>query len=366
LIDATEAVGFGRALRSAGLDVEMRRVAAFREATGRVRSDDLYWAGRSTLVSRRDELAVYDRVFATYFRGAPEERRAGLAVPVRRRVTGIGSAAPGSAEPGPRSQVAAASSVEVLRRKSFADCTPAELAAVHRLLTRLRLLAPTRRTRRRRIARRGEPDLRRTLRRAFRTGAEPVEVVWRTRRRRPRRIVLLLDVSGSMAAYSRALVLFAHAAVRADRRFEVFAFGTRLTRLTPALDTLRLDEALSRATAAVADWEGGTRIGDSLRAFLDGFGHPGLARGAVVVVCSDGLEVGEPMLVGEQMRRLRRLAHRVVWINPLKASPGYEPLARGMAAALPHVDVFASGHNLDSLAEVARAIESAGLRRARA
>jgi uncharacterized protein with von Willebrand factor type A (vWA) domain len=365
LIDVAQAVGFGRALRRAGLSVETRRVTAFREASGRLAPPDLYWAGRATLVSRHDEIAVFDRVFGAFFGGGRDERPPGLAVAARRRAVGLGSTAVGSDGRGSRAEVAAASATEVLRRKSFADCTPDELASLHRLLTQLRLVAPVRRTRRRRLAPAGEPDLRRTIRRSFRTGAEPVELVWRARRQRPRRIVFLLDVSGSMAAYSRALLVFAHAAVRADRRFEVFAFGTRLTRLTPALDTLRAGEALRRATDAVADWEGGTRIGPSLRAFLDGFGRPGLARGAVVVVCSDGLEVGDPALVGEQMRRMSRLAHRVVWINPLRASPEYEPLARGMAAALPYVDVFASGHSLESLEEVTRAIEAARTRRAR-
>jgi uncharacterized protein len=152
-----------------------------------------------------------------------------------------------------------------------------------------------------------------------------------------------------MADYSRALLGFAHAALRADRRWEAFCFGTRLTRVTAALSKTRPDEALAQAAETVVDWDGGTRIGASLKAFLDGYGHAGLARGAVVVVCSDGLDVGDPALLGEQMARLARLAHSVVWLNPLKEDPAYEPLARGMRAALPHVDVFASGHDLASL-----------------
>ena len=161
--------------------------------------------------------------------------------------------------------------------------------------------------------------------------------------------MLVLDVSGSMASYSRALVVFAHAALRADARREAFCFGTRLTRVTRALAVADADEALRRAAAEVVDWEGGTRIGESLKTFLDRFGHGGLARGAVVVVASDGLDVGDPELLAEQMARLSRLAHRVVWLNPLKEDPRYEPLARGLRAALPYVDVFAGGHNLASL-----------------
>jgi hypothetical protein len=165
--------------------------------------------------------------------------------------------------------------------------------------------------------------------------------------------VLLLDVSGSMADYSRALLMFTHAVLRTDRRFEAFCFGTRLTRVTRALGAAALDEALDRAAEEVVDWNGGTRIGESLKRLLDEYGHRGLARGAVVVICSDGLDVGDPELLGEQMARLSRLAHRVVWLNPLQEDPAYEPLARGMRAALPYVNVFASGHNLASLEEVA-------------
>jgi uncharacterized protein with von Willebrand factor type A (vWA) domain len=158
-----------------------------------------------------------------------------------------------------------------------------------------------------------------------------------------------------MADYSRALVMFAHAALRGNPHWEAFCFGTRLTRVTSALAEADPDEALRRAAEEVFDWDGGTRIGESLKRFLDDFGHGGLARGAVVVVCSDGLETGDPELLAEQMARLSRLAHRVVWLNPLKGDPAYEPLARGMQAALRHVDVFASGHNLASLEEIAAA-----------
>ena len=161
-----------------------------------------------------------------------------------------------------------------------------------------------------------------------------------------------------MTFIEASLVVFAHAALRSDQRFEAFSFGTRLTRLTKPLATARPDEALRRAASRTADWDGGTRIGASLKTFLDEFGHPGMARGAVVAICSDGLEVGEPELLATQMARLHRLAHRVVWLNPLKENPEYAPLARGMKAALPQVDLFASGHNLASLEEIATTIAS--------
>jgi hypothetical protein len=252
--------------------------------------------------------------------------------------------------------VGLASAVELLKDKSFSRCSKEELSQLAELMSRIDLSVPRRRTRRRETARAGLPDLRRTLRRSFRTGGDPLERAWRRRRRRPRRLILLLDVSGSMDAYSRALVMFAHAALRSDPRWEAFCFGTRLTRVTRALTGSDPDEALVRAADEVLDWDGGTRIGDSLKRFLDEYGHSGLARGAVVVICSDGLEVGDPDLLAGQMARLSRLAYRVVWLNPLKEDPSYQPLARGMHAALPYVDHFWSGHSLASLEEVGAAI----------
>jgi uncharacterized protein with von Willebrand factor type A (vWA) domain len=246
---------------------------------------------------------------------------------------------------------------EVLRDKDFAACTVEELDEAHRLMADLRLVGAARRSRRLRTARRGRLDLDRTARRALRTGGEPLRTAHLAPASRPRRLVLLCDVSGSMEAYARALIRFAHAAVAARRRVEVFTLGTRLTRLTRELSSRDPDAALARAAAAVADWSGGTRLGEGLRAFNDSWGVRGTARGAVVVILSDGWDRGDPLQVSTEMARLRRVAHRVVWVNPLKATPGYEPLARGMAAALPHVDAFVEGHSLrslESLAEVLR------------
>jgi len=323
-------VGFARALRDEGLRVGPGRVVEFCRAAALVEPKDLYWAGRLTLVSRRDEIAVYDRVF----RGVVAEP------PVRVRVRVE------------KEEVALASPVELLRKKSFAQLTEEELAEVAELMKRVRLRVPMRRTRRRERSRRGAPDLRRTLRRSFRTGGEPVERAWRERRRRQRLLVLLLDVSGSMADYSRALVLFAHATLRANARWEAFCFGTRLTRVTKALTRRDANEAVSQAVEEVVDWNGGTRIGESVAALV----RTGVPRGAVVVICSDGLDVGDPDLLRDQMARLSRLAYRVVWLNPLKEDPAYEPLARGMHAALPYVDDFLSGHNLASLEALGRAL----------
>jgi uncharacterized protein with von Willebrand factor type A (vWA) domain len=248
-------------------------------------------------------------------------------------------------------EAALASTAEVLRRKRFSALTPQEHVEIARLMARMRLVAPQRRTRRRRAARRGEPDLRRTLRRAMRTGGEPLDRRFRARRRRHRRVVVVVDVSGSMTPYSRALLVFAHAALRTDRSWEAFAFATRLTRITPALRAAGPDAALARAGSAAGDWDGGTRIGASLRTLVDT--HKDIVRGSVVVLLSDGLDVGEPGVLGAQMARLSRLSHRVIWLNPLMEHPDYAPLARGMRAALPHVDIFAPGHNLASLESVA-------------
>jgi uncharacterized protein with von Willebrand factor type A (vWA) domain len=323
-------VAFARALRDEGIAAGPGRVVEFCRAAAALPADQLYWAGRLTLVARPEEIPVYDRVF----RGVLEEE------PPPAPVTVV------------EEEVALASREELLRRKSFADLTREELVELAALMQLLRLNVSSRRTRRLAPARRGRPDLRRTLRRSFRTGGEPVERAWRERRRRRRRLVLLLDVSGSMADYSRALVLFARAALQADTRWEAFCFGTRLTRVTRALAVADPKEALRRAADEVVDWNGGTRIGDAVRALT----RTNVVRGAVVVICSDGLDVGEPELLTAEMARLGRLAHRVVWLNPLKEDPAYEPLARGMRAALPHVDVFLSGHNLASLEAVGAAL----------
>lgn len=345
---AERLVAFGRALRAAGLTVGTGRINDFCRAAALLEPEDLYWAGRGTLVGRRDEIPVYNRVYAAFF---GEEAPAAVDVPAkptRVRAGSHGDPDPGSAgEQDVQPELLLASTIERLKEKSFARCTPEELTLLTALMEKIRLAVPQRRSRRRQRARSGSPDLRRTIRRSFRTGGDPVERSWRKRRKRRRRLVLFLDVSGSMAAYSRALLVFAYAALRADPRWEAYCFGTRLTRLTRVLGPTNPDAALEQAAAEVFDWDGGTRIGESLKSFLDSQAE--VARGAVVLICSDGLEVGDPSLLEAQMARLSRLAYRVIWLNPLKEDPAYEPLARGMAASLPYIDLFVSGHNLASL-----------------
>jgi hypothetical protein len=247
--------------------------------------------------------------------------------------------------------------VEVLREKSFPDLTEEERARVSAMIRRLAVTVPVERTRRTKPASKGSTfDIRRTLRRSLRTQGEPFDRARRARKSRTRPLVLILDISGSMAPYARALMQFGYAAMAAGRRVEVFVFGTRLTRVTRTLRTKDPDRALHEIGKQVADWEGGTRIGESLKTLLDGWSQRAALRGAVVVLCSDGLERGDPELLKAQMARLRRLAHRVVWVNPLKGSPRYEPLARGMAAAMPSIDEFLSGHNLESLEHLGRVL----------
>lgn len=336
---------FGRRLREDGLSVGPDRIAAFCRAAALLSRGDLYWAGHATLVSRPEQLPAYDRAFLAFFGVAP--------VPVAPR--------PRLAEVVEETEVAVglSSRDELLRDKDFGSCTPEELDQLSSLLTRLPSLAPPKRLRRRQPGRVGSLDLRRTLRRVARTAGEPLVPVLRERRQRPRRLVLLLDVSGSMKDYIRPLLLFAHVMLRRQHDGETFCFGTRLTRLTRTLSHCEPKMVLARAADCAGDWQAGTRIGESLQAFLDGFGHRGLARGAVVVICSDGLDVGDPRLLAEQMERLSRLAYRTVWLNPLKSHQDYEPLARGMQAALPHIDVFDSGHSLASLEQVAERIATA-------
>ena len=255
----------------------------------------------------------------------------------------------------------AASDDELLRDKRFDALEPDELAALYRVMSRLRVATPLRRTRRARRDRRGERiDMRRTLRQSMRTGGDPIRLARRRRRVVRRRMVMLCDISGSMEPYARAYLQFLTSATGSGSHAEAFVFATRLTRLTRALASRNPERAIQRAAAAAPDWSSGTRIGDALKAFNDRHGRRGMARGAVIVILSDGWERGAPELVGQEMERLARLAHRIVWVNPRVAAAGFVPRAGGMAAALPHCDALVSGHSLRALEEVAAAIGGAG------
>ncbi|WP_189309175.1 vWA domain-containing protein [Streptomyces brasiliensis] len=360
-------LGFVRALRAAGVEASTERVYAFLRAVDVLRPElrgDVYWAGRATLCGGHDDLERYERVFAAYFgtAGEPSRRPAVAAPPPRLRLVlrdaPPGARAPADDErPGPPTATLA-SSVEVLRHRDVAGLDAAERAQLNRLLAAFALHGQTRRSARRRPARRGDVDPRRTVRELLRRGGEPARLLRHARVERPRRVVLLVDVSGSMAPYADALLRFSHAAVRGGRT-EVFTIGTRLTRVTRELSHRDPDLAMAALAAAVPDWRGGTRLGELLREFLNRWGQRGMARGAVVVLLSDGWERGDPELLGAQMRRLHGLAHRVIWANPRKARPGYAPVAAGMAAALPYVDAFVAGHSLAALERLAAVVRGA-------
>jgi uncharacterized protein with von Willebrand factor type A (vWA) domain len=358
------AVGFARLLRAAGLDVPIGSTIAFGEALGAVgvdRRDAVYWAGRATLVRRPEDTDTYDRAFLAWWQReheldfAPREVERELVVAFDDGGDEDADGHDEGDEEGAPSVSVRYSPTEVLRHRDFALYTPAEFAEARRLMSDLRLAGALRRSRRRQASRRhrGKPDLRRTVRRALRTGGEPVHRAYFEPSERPRRIVLLCDVSGSMEPYARGLVRFLHAAVVGRGRVEAFAMGTRLTRVTRELSSRDPDAAIAAAARRVVDWSGGTRLGEALRDFNDRWGVRGMARGAVVVILSDGWDRGDPELLAEQMARLQRVAYRVVWVNPLKASPDFAPLARGMAAALPYVDEFVEGHSLASLEHLA-------------
>ncbi|QIN85307.1 VWA domain-containing protein [Rubrobacter tropicus] len=368
MLDA--AVAFGRVLRGAGLRVGTDRVVGFARAMEELDAgsrEDVYWAGRVTLTSRPEDVTIYDRAFELFWdsgggarpRPRPKVR---FSVPQPDQSVFPPKKTVEKNEGGEEAVKLRYSPIEVLRSKDFALYSPDEFAELNRLLADLRLSGALRRSRRLEPSARGRYDPRRTMQAAMRTGGEAVRHRFRKTRVQPRRVVLLCDVSGSMAPYSRALLRFLHAGVASGAKLEAFTLGTRLTRITKELTTRDPDQALRQASGAIEDISGGTRLGDAVKEFVDRWGQRGMARGAVVVVLSDGWDRGDVAVLAESMRRLNRLAYKTIWVNPLKSAPGYKPLAAGMAAALPHVDVFLSGHNFESLEELARAVAAAAER----
>lgn len=361
------AVAFARVLRGSGVAVPTSSVVTFAEAlgaTGIERRDAVYWAGRTALIRRPEDNELYDRAFQVFWDDArpsaeeldePEPTAITLAVDDDDADADDGPpAAPPSDDPTIELRFSA---TEVLRHKDFADYDDAERAEAHRLMARMRVTGSPRRSLRMKTARRGRPDLRRTVRAALRTDGEALRRLHRAPATKHRRLVLLVDVSGSMEPYARSLLRFVQAAVAGRRRVEAFALGTRLTRITRELGSRDPDLAVRQATSRVVDWSGGTRLGDGLGRFNDQWGVRGMARGAVVVILSDGWDRGDPAVLDEQLARLHRVAHRIVWVNPLKVTPGYAPLARGMAAALPHVDRFVEGHSIAALEHLAEILD---------
>ncbi|MEL6891316.1 MAG: VWA domain-containing protein [Actinomycetota bacterium] len=365
------AVAFTRLLRSTGMSVPTSCTHTFAEAlcaVGMNDRDGVYWSGRATLARRPEDIDVYDRAFKVFFedrRGdadlddAPEQ----VAITIAMDADDEGDAddGDGAADPGDDPVIELRfSAAEVLREKDFASYSDDELRHAHDLMSQLRLVGAPRTSLRLGPANRvtPRPDIRRTMQAAMRSGGEPIQRHFRRRRTRLRRLVLLLDVSGSMEPYARALLRFVHAAVAGRQKVEAFALGTRLTRITRELGSRDPDVALGAAAERVTDWSGGTRLGESITRFNDEWGVRGLARNSIVVVLSDGWDRGDPDQLAEQMQRLHRVTHRLIWVNPLKVTPGYAPLARGMAAALPHIDDFVEGHSIAAMQELCACISA--------
>jgi len=366
------AVTFARVLRGAGLLVPIGNVLMFVEALGRVgidQRDHVYWAARSTLVHRPEDVGIFDRAFGVFWEHArmrpidddPDTIKVTLATDEDDDDDDADGSGQANDDP---TLTLRFSPTEVLRNKDFGAYDDAELILAQQMMSRLKFAGPPRRSFRFRPAQTGSrPDLRATLRSAISAGGEPIRRFWQEPGERMRRLVLLLDVSGSMEPYARAMLRFVHAAVAGRQRVEAFSLGTRLTRVTRELNSRDPDLALRQASQRVQDWSGGTRLGECLRAFNDEWGVRGLARGAIVVILSDGWDRGDPAVLGEQMQRLQRITYDLIWVNPLKVSPGYAPLARGMAAALPYVDHFVEGHSLAAMEELANVISGVSARR---
>ncbi len=378
---ATVAARFGAALYGEGLPVGPDRSERFARAVTIMHPAtirELYWCGLATLVCDPDQIEVFSRVFAAVFTGLvdPAEQRGDPnqpPLPAARMTTG----APGSAtvqadagtdrpenlgqRQGPVRAIATAA--ERLASRDFAELSPDELPLLEQLMRELALATPPRRTRRYRPTPTGRRiDLRTTLRLSRRTGGEPFRLAHDAARTKPRRLVVLCDISGSMEPYARAMLQLLYCAT-GGARAEVFSFATRLTRLTPVLATRHPGAALARAGQAAPDWSGGTRIGAALKEFNDLHGCRGMARGAVVLIISDGWETGDPAQLGAQMARLSRVAHRIVWANPRTQSPRYRPEVGGMAAAWPYCDAVVSAHRLTALAELIAALADPALPR---
>jgi uncharacterized protein with von Willebrand factor type A (vWA) domain len=360
--------GFARVLRANGIAADGSRLATAIEALGHVDPLDaqqVYWTGRLTLCGEPDDLPRYDAVFDAWFRGRlpalPGPHRpvpAGQVVQLRPTAGRTGD--PDDPVETDEPLRTAASDTEVLRQRDLTGLSDAERDEVNALIALLAPRVGTRRTRRHRPRGRDRVDVARTVRAMLRDGGEPARLARLRPRVKPRRLVLLIDVSGSMSPYADVLLRFGHAAVRvAPRTAEVFTIGTRLTRVTRQLRLRDPEQALAAAGTAIPDWSGGTRLGEGLQAFLDLWGQRGTARRAVVVIASDGWERGDATLLGEQMARAARLAHRVVWVNPHRGKAGFAPVTAGMSAALPHVDDLLAGHTLDALHTLADVIAHA-------
>src|SRR4029450_109174 len=349
-------VGFATSLRAGGMAVTQDRTSAFVEAvalTGFDHRAATYWSGRATLCSSLDDIELYDRAFTAWF-ASPQEYGPVNRGPAPRQPQASLIGESGSGDPVPDLFVPArASTAEVLRHRDVGSLTEQERIQLAMLFDSLDVLPPLRRALRQRPHHRGSVDLRRTLRAPPRSAGQLPRLYHRRAGLRRRRVVLLIDVSGSMQPYADSLLRLAHRIVRAmPNQVEVFTIGTRLTRRRTDLRVRQADEALAAAGRLVPDWSGGTRLGEVIGAFLSRWGRRGLARSAVVVIASDGWERGDAQLLGEQMRQRRLPAYAVIWMNPHRGKAGYAPIQTGIQACLPYLDRMVPGHSLATFAEL--------------
>jgi len=359
-------VEFAQELRAAGLVIGSDDVISFCKAAAELNPGDamdIYWGGRTTLVRRRENIEIYNKIFQEFFLDIREDEtdarkkkiKASVSTTATLEVPNVEPGEPGDGEEESKMGLVAAVN-DIYRNKAFSECTPAELASLRKMIATLKVRPPIRRTRRnQRVAHSTQLDMRAMVRETMRTHGEFGELFFKARKEKLRPIIFILDVSGSMADYSRNLLQMAYSARRANQKVEVFCFGTRLTRITKILSKRNPDQAMEEAGTEVMDWDGGTRIGDSITRFIKDWGRTRTGRGAIVIICSDGLDRGDPAILAKSMEDLSRIAHRIVWMNPHKGDlPDFIPNSMGMMVAAPFIDQIVSGHNLKSLEEFSR------------
>ena len=354
-------IDFVDILRNAGVKISLGSSIDFGVAVtelGASSSENVYWAGRSTLINRPEDISIYNKVFKSHWLGINslvDEVNKLPALDFLFDDLPDDSEFEDSSESENDFLSVKYSSLEILSSKDFSNCNRAELQELFHLMNQISFTGERKKSRRMvKTKKHRKFDFEKSVRSSFRTSGEIVKKYFQQNGERRRRLILLLDVSGSMEVYARVLIRFVHAVMLGRADVEAFTLGTRLTRLTKELSTRNPDAALQRVSGAVEDWSGGTRLGEGIKEFNDQWGIRGMARGATVLILSDGWDRGDPEIVDEQMRRLHRVTHRIVWANPLKATPDYEPLAKGMAAALPHVDNFVEGNSFDSLQDLSK------------
>ncbi len=354
-------VEFGQELRVAGLSVGTDDVLSFCQGVSQLDPSDLvdvYWSGRSTLVKRKDHLDIYTRIFRRFFLNEENNKSQDIKMKFKSStntqavldIPDVESGSPGSAEEAINMGLISSTS-EIYRNKSFKECNLAELASLRRMISKFKLSPPKRVTRRISSNSNGSKiHMRKMVREFMRRHGEIKEIFYIKRRKKLRPLIFILDVSGSMADYSRNLIQLAYSARRANSRVEVFCFGTRLTRITKSLEKRNPDEAMRIAGKAVLDWDGGTRIGESINSFIRGWGRDGMSRGAIIVICSDGLDRGDPKILEKAISDLSRLSYKIIWMNPHKGDAiKFEPNTLAMIVCDPFIDLVVSGHNLESL-----------------